>query len=166
MPCKHCYATRTGSRGRSFSTKEIAKIICTCSSKARLCLRWKCLPAGEVPIYTAEALDIIGWSSMTPIVRQRTASVRATKPSLLLGLNSKLLQQMCEEDHELGLYHHAAPGKRGCQPPADHPPVPVRYDRQYRIARTPTSPGKTHLNSWLGFAGEAPGIPCPALTVL
>lgn len=57
---------------------------------------------GQVPVYTAEALDILGWSSMTPIVRQRTASVRATKPCLLLGLNSKLLQQMCEEDHELG----------------------------------------------------------------
>jgi len=57
---------------------------------------------GQVPIYTAEILDIIGWSSMTPIVRQRTASVRATQPCLLLGLNSKLLEQMCEEDHELG----------------------------------------------------------------
>ena len=57
---------------------------------------------GKLPIYTAETLDIIGWSAMTPIVRQRTASVRATKPCLLLGLNSKLLQQMCDEDHELG----------------------------------------------------------------
>src|SRR6266498_652528 len=57
---------------------------------------------GLVPVYTAEILDIVGWSSMTPIIRQRTASVRATKPCLLLGLNSKLLQQMCEEDHELG----------------------------------------------------------------
>jgi CRP/FNR family transcriptional regulator, cyclic AMP receptor protein len=57
---------------------------------------------GIVPVYTAEMLDIIGWSSMTPIVRQRTASVRATKSCLLLGLNSKLLQQMCEEDHDLG----------------------------------------------------------------
>jgi CRP/FNR family transcriptional regulator, cyclic AMP receptor protein len=57
---------------------------------------------GRVPIYTAEVLDILGWSSMTPIVRQRTAQARAIKPSLLLGLNSKLLQQECEEDHELG----------------------------------------------------------------
>jgi CRP/FNR family transcriptional regulator, cyclic AMP receptor protein len=57
---------------------------------------------GLAQIYTAEALDIIGWSSMTPIVRQRTASVRATRPCLLLGFNNKLLQQMCDEDHELG----------------------------------------------------------------
>jgi CRP-like cAMP-binding protein len=56
----------------------------------------------DVLIYTAEAWDIIGWSSMTPIVRQRTASVRATKPCVLIGLNSKLLQQTCDEDHELG----------------------------------------------------------------
>jgi CRP-like cAMP-binding protein len=57
---------------------------------------------GLVPVYTAEMLDIIGWSTMTPIVRQRTASVRASQPCLLLGLNSKLLQQMCEVDHHLG----------------------------------------------------------------
>ncbi len=57
---------------------------------------------GQVQIYTAEMLDILGWSSMTPIVRQRTASLRATKPCLLLGFNSKLLQQLCDEDHELG----------------------------------------------------------------
>lgn len=57
---------------------------------------------GQVPIYTAEVLDIIGWSSMTPIVRQRTASVRATQNCLLLGFHNKLLEQLCEEDHELG----------------------------------------------------------------
>ena len=32
---------------------------------------------GHVTVYTAEMLDIIGWSSMTPVVRQRTASARA-----------------------------------------------------------------------------------------
>lgn len=57
---------------------------------------------GQVPFYTAEFLDIIGWSSMTPIIRQRTASARATRPTLMLGLNSKLLEQLCEEDHDLG----------------------------------------------------------------
>lgn len=57
---------------------------------------------GQVAVYTAESLDVIGWSSMTPIVRQRTASVRATQPSLLVALNNKLLMQLCDEDHELG----------------------------------------------------------------
>ncbi len=57
---------------------------------------------GRVPVYTAEVLDTIGWSSLTPIIRQRTASARTTKPSLLLGFNSVLLQQICEEDYQLG----------------------------------------------------------------
>lgn len=57
---------------------------------------------GYEPIFTAETLDIIGWSSMTPIVRQRTASARASQRSLLLGFNSKLLQQLCDDDHEFG----------------------------------------------------------------
>jgi CRP-like cAMP-binding protein len=57
---------------------------------------------GNIPVYTAEILDIIGWSSMTPIVRQRTATARATQRCLMLGFNSKLLQQLCDDDHELG----------------------------------------------------------------
>jgi CRP/FNR family transcriptional regulator, cyclic AMP receptor protein len=44
---------------------------------------------GQVQIYTAEVLDIIGWSSMTPIVRQRTASARATQPCLLIGFQQQ-----------------------------------------------------------------------------
>lgn len=57
---------------------------------------------GMVPIFTAEMWDIFGWSSMTPIIRQRTASARCAAPCLVLGLNHKLLQQMCDEDHALG----------------------------------------------------------------
>lgn len=57
---------------------------------------------GVVTVYTAEAMDVVGWSSMTPIARQRTVTVRAKTPSLLLGFNSKLLQQICDEDCELG----------------------------------------------------------------
>jgi CRP/FNR family transcriptional regulator, cyclic AMP receptor protein len=57
---------------------------------------------GQVAFFTAEALDVIGWESLTPIVRQRTASARAVKRSQLIGLQSKLLDQLCEEDHEMG----------------------------------------------------------------
>jgi CRP/FNR family transcriptional regulator, cyclic AMP receptor protein len=57
---------------------------------------------GRVAFFNAEMLDIIGWSSLTPVVRQRTAQARAKKASLLLGFNSKLLEQLCEEDHEIG----------------------------------------------------------------
>lgn len=70
--------------------------------EGRVVLEMEVPTRGQVPIYTAEVLDILGWSSLTPIVRQRTASVRATQPCLLLGLNNKLLQQMCDEDHDLG----------------------------------------------------------------
>jgi len=57
---------------------------------------------GRVTFYTAEMLDIIGWSSMTPIARQRSAQARAAQNCLLLGFNSKLLEQLCEEDHDIG----------------------------------------------------------------
>ena len=57
---------------------------------------------GQVHFYTAQSLDIIGWSSLTPIVRQRTASARALQHSQLIGFQSKLLQQLCDEDHEIG----------------------------------------------------------------
>ena len=57
---------------------------------------------GRVRILTAEPMDVLGWSSVTPIVRQRTASARAILPSKLIGLNSEAMRQWCEEDHELG----------------------------------------------------------------
>ena len=57
---------------------------------------------GMIPFYTAETLDVIGWSSMTPIVRQRTASARVTQRSLLLGFQSELLEQLCSENHHIG----------------------------------------------------------------
>lgn len=57
---------------------------------------------GQVPFYIAEVLDVIGWSSLTPVVRQRITSARTSQPSLLVAIQSKLLEQMCEEDHELG----------------------------------------------------------------
>ena len=57
---------------------------------------------GQAVYHIAEMLDIIGWSSMTPIVRQRIARARATQASLVLGFNSKLLQQLCDEDNKIG----------------------------------------------------------------
>lgn len=57
---------------------------------------------GQVVFFTAETMDIVGWSSMTPIVRQRTATARATQRCLLVGLQNELLAQLCEEDHEIG----------------------------------------------------------------
>ncbi len=53
-------------------------------------------------IYTANALDILGWSSMTPIIRQRTATASARSPVKLLRFDSIALRRMCDEDHDLG----------------------------------------------------------------
>lgn len=57
---------------------------------------------GYVRIYTAEPMDVVGWSSATPVVRQRTASAKAVLDSKLIALDAVKLNQLCEEDHDLG----------------------------------------------------------------
>ena len=57
---------------------------------------------GRVHIYYAEPLDIIGWSRMTPVVRQRTASAVAMNKTRLLVLNGEALTDLCEQDHHVG----------------------------------------------------------------
>ncbi|OGO30650.1 MAG: hypothetical protein A2Z16_17130 [Chloroflexi bacterium RBG_16_54_18] len=57
---------------------------------------------GRVRVYTAEPMDVVGWSSVTPVVRQRTASARAVLPSRLIALDSYKLRQLCENNHDLG----------------------------------------------------------------
>lgn len=57
---------------------------------------------GTHNIYTADPLDILGWSSMTPVVRQRTATGRALTPVRLLTFDSEALRRMCDEDHDMG----------------------------------------------------------------
>jgi CRP-like cAMP-binding protein len=57
---------------------------------------------GRVRVYTSEPMDVVGWSSVTPVVRQRTASARAVLPSRLIALDSYKLRQLCEENHDLG----------------------------------------------------------------
>lgn len=55
-----------------------------------------------VCIFTAEPLDIIGWSAMTPVVRQRTATARAVAPCRLLAFEGEQLHHLCEQDHDIG----------------------------------------------------------------
>ena len=57
---------------------------------------------GYIRVYTAEPMDVVGWSSATPVVRQRTASAKAVLDSRLVGLDAVKLNQLCEEDHHLG----------------------------------------------------------------
>ena len=57
---------------------------------------------GEHRIYVAEALDIIGWSKMTPVVRQRVASTIALCDVTLLEIKGDQLLALCDEDHLVG----------------------------------------------------------------
>lgn len=57
---------------------------------------------GRIRIFTAEPTDIVGWSSATPIVRQRTASARAVLPGRLVCFDAQELRTLCDNDHDLG----------------------------------------------------------------
>ena len=57
---------------------------------------------GEMIIFHAEPLDIIGWTSMTSFVRQRTSSASAVISTHLLVFNGSALRKLCDQDHDLG----------------------------------------------------------------
>lgn len=57
---------------------------------------------GRIRIFTAEPTDVVGWSSATPVVRQRTASATAVLPSRLVYFDAVELRTLCENDNHLG----------------------------------------------------------------
>ena len=57
---------------------------------------------GDLPIFTPESLDIIGWSSLTPVVRQKTSTAIVITPAKLLKFNAYSLMECCQSDCELG----------------------------------------------------------------
>ncbi|MDY6868444.1 MAG: cyclic nucleotide-binding domain-containing protein [Chloroflexota bacterium] len=57
---------------------------------------------GPMPIFTAESLDVIGWSSLTPVVRQKTGTARILEPTRLLAFEANALMELCESDCDLG----------------------------------------------------------------
>ncbi len=57
---------------------------------------------GRLSIYTAEPMELVGWSSVTPVVRQRTASARAVLDSRLIAMDAQALRNLCESDCGLG----------------------------------------------------------------
>lgn len=57
---------------------------------------------GMVPILLAEPLDVIGWSSCTPIVRQKTCTAHVVTPTRLLAFQAETLMKCCEAKPELG----------------------------------------------------------------
>ncbi len=59
---------------------------------------------GRMRILTADPMDEVGWSSVTPVVRQRTAGARAVLPSRLLAFDAAELRRLCDEDHDFGYF--------------------------------------------------------------
>lgn len=57
---------------------------------------------GQTRVFTIQPPDILGWSSVTPGVRQRTASARALTDSRLIAFGADELRRLCDEDYELG----------------------------------------------------------------
>ena len=57
---------------------------------------------GRTRIYTAEPSDMLGWSSVTPVVRQRTASAVTVLPSTLVRVKASKLQKLFDQNHSFG----------------------------------------------------------------
>lgn len=57
---------------------------------------------GNVCIFTAEPLDVVGWSSMTPVARQSTSTARAISSTMLIQIDAEALKLLCDQDHDLG----------------------------------------------------------------
>jgi CRP-like cAMP-binding protein len=59
-------------------------------------------PRGRVRFETAEKWDLFGWSSVTPVVHQRTAGATAVTDCVVACADSDKLRQLCDEDSDLG----------------------------------------------------------------
>jgi CRP/FNR family cyclic AMP-dependent transcriptional regulator len=57
---------------------------------------------GKVGFLKAQPLDVVGWSSLTPVVRQRTATARICQAGHVLMIDGAALSRLCENDHDLG----------------------------------------------------------------
>ena len=58
--------------------------------------------SGQVRLYNAEPLDIVGWDSMTPVARHRITTITALQKSNLIYFDGAALTELCEIDKELG----------------------------------------------------------------
>ena len=57
---------------------------------------------GNHVVAHAESLDVIGWSCLTPVVRQRSATVKVLKSARMITIKGEDLIDLCEEDSSLG----------------------------------------------------------------
>ena len=70
--------------------------------KGRIAIEIAVPGKGRARIYTAEPTEMLGWSSVTPVVRQRTASAVTVLPSTLIRMKASDLQQLCDQNHSFG----------------------------------------------------------------
>ncbi len=57
---------------------------------------------GKVRFYTCEESDSFGWSSVTPVIRTRTAGAVGVVDGTVIAMDTQKLEQLCELDHEIG----------------------------------------------------------------
>ena len=70
--------------------------------EGKICVECFVPGRGAMPIFTVESLDVIGWSSLTPVVRQKTGTARVLTPVKLLAFKADSLMELCETDCDLG----------------------------------------------------------------
>ncbi len=70
--------------------------------KGRIAIEIAVPGKGRTRISTVEPMELLGWSSVTPVVRQRTGSAVAVLPSMLVRMKAAELQKLCEQDHSFG----------------------------------------------------------------
>lgn len=71
-------------------------------SEGRLSVEFLVPGHGQVCIYYAEPLDLLGWDRLTPVARQRIATISAVKNSFLIYFDANALSELCREDAVLG----------------------------------------------------------------
>jgi CRP/FNR family cyclic AMP-dependent transcriptional regulator len=57
---------------------------------------------GKVRFYTCETWDNFGWSSVTPVVRTRTAGAVGVLDGTVIATDTVQLQALCDRDHDIG----------------------------------------------------------------
>jgi CRP/FNR family cyclic AMP-dependent transcriptional regulator len=65
---------------------------------------------GTRRILTVEPQEMLGWSSIADVVPRRTLTACGVCDGKLLAIDAAKLNQVCEQDHELGfvIMHHVA----------------------------------------------------------
>lgn len=57
---------------------------------------------GKIETSHLGPLDVLGWSALTPVVRQRTGTATTVVKTSLICFDRKKLIALCEQDHDIG----------------------------------------------------------------